>query len=115
MTGALVLLPMCAGAKPFNSCTKASHYGHGDIYNGRLTASGERFNTYDKKTAAHRWLPFGTKVLVQHRSTGKSVYVTINDRGPFVAGRGLDLSYKAFSQIAPPSNGVVPVCYTVIQ
>lgn len=95
-------------------CTKASHYGHRDGFHGRTTASGERFDTYNKATTAHKWLPFGTRVLVQHRHTGKAVYVKVNDRGPFIPGRGLDLSYKAFNQIGNPGSGIIPVCYTIV-
>ncbi len=68
---------------------KASWYGPG--FHGRLTANGERFNT-NAFTAAHKTLPFGTKVKVTNNRTGRSVVVRINDRGPFVHGRVIDLS-----------------------
>ena len=68
---------------------KASWYGPG--FQGRLTANGERFNT-NAYTAAHKTLPFGTKVKVTNKNTGRSVVVRINDRGPFVHGRVIDLS-----------------------
>jgi rare lipoprotein A len=68
---------------------KASWYGPG--FQGRLTANGERFNT-NAFTAAHKTLPFGTKVKVTNNKTGKSVVVRINDRGPYVHGRVIDLS-----------------------
>jgi rare lipoprotein A len=90
------------------SCSGASHYGMGDGYHGQRTASGERFNTY-AMTAAHRYLPFGTRLKVTHK--GKSVVVKINDRGPFVGGRDLDLSYAAFSALASPGRGHIDVCY----
>lgn len=93
------------------SCTQASHYGVGDGYHGRTTANGERYNAYGL-TAAHKSLPFGTRVRVTNQSNGKSVIVRINDDGPHVYGRSLDLSYGAFAQIAPPSRGVVSVCYS---
>ncbi|MGH1571312.1 septal ring lytic transglycosylase RlpA family protein [Methylobacterium sp. P31] len=67
----------------------ASWYGPG--FHGRMTANGERFNTH-ALTAAHRTLPFGTKVRVTNRSNGRSVVVRINDRGPYVGGRVIDLS-----------------------
>lgn len=95
------------------SCSSASYYGVGDGYHGRTTASGERFNTYDD-TTAHRNLPFGTLLKVTNPNNGKSVVVKVNDRGPFVGGRELDLSYSAFSKIASPSNGVVQICYSKI-
>lgn len=93
------------------SCTSASFYGKGDGYHGQRTASGERFNTYSN-TTAHRYLPFGTRLRVTNQNNGRSVIVRVNDRGPFVSGRGLDLSYAAFSKIASPSNGVANVCYS---
>ena len=68
---------------------KASWYGPG--FHGRKTASGEIFNA-NAMTAAHRTLPFGTHVKVTSRATGRSVIVRINDRGPFVRGRIIDLS-----------------------
>ena len=70
----------------------ASWYGPG--FHGRRTASGERFNT-GALTAAHRTLPFGTHVRVVNVETGRSIVVRINDRGPFVRGRVIDLSQAA--------------------
>ncbi len=70
----------------------ASWYGPG--FQGRRTASGERFNT-QAMTAAHKTLPFGTRVRVTSAATGKEVVVRINDRGPFIAGRIIDLSRAA--------------------
>lgn len=90
----------------------ASWYGPG--FHGRLTASGQRFNQ-NALTAAHRTLPFGTKVRVTNAKSGKSVVVTINDRGPFIRGRVLDLSKGAFSSIASTSSGVVNVKYEVLK
>ena len=75
----------------------ASYYH--DKFNGRKTASGERFNNNDY-TAAHKDLAFGTKVRVTNLENGKSVIVTINDRGPFSKGREIDLSKKAFMEIS---------------
>jgi rare lipoprotein A len=72
----------------------ASHYGHGDGYGGRRTASGERMNPL-AMTAAHRTRPFGTMLTVTSQTTGRSVVVRVNDRGPFVRGRCVDLSYGA--------------------
>ena len=98
-------------ASPASSCSLASNYGVGDGYNGQTTANGERFNAYGY-SVAHRWLPFGTKLKVTNQANGKSVVVRVNDRGPFVGGRDLDLSYGAFVAIAPPGQGVANVCYT---
>ena len=67
----------------------ASWYGPG--FHGRTTANGERFNTH-ALTAAHRTLPFGSRVRVTNKATGRSIVVRINDRGPYVGGRVIDLS-----------------------
>lgn len=79
------------GVAPAHSET-ASWYGPG--FHGRLTANGERFNQ-DGLTAAHKSLPFGTRVRVTNLANGRSVVVRINDRGPYVAGRSLDLARGA--------------------
>jgi rare lipoprotein A len=98
-------------AKAASGCSLASHYGVGDGYHGQITANGERYNAYGK-TTAHRYLPFGTKLRVTNQRNGKSVIVRVNDRGPFVGGRSLDLSYGAFSSISSPGQGVASVCYS---
>ena len=85
---------------------KASWYGLGDGYNGKRTASGEIFDTYSL-TAAHRTLEFGTIVRVTNLENGKSVIVRINDRGPFVKGRIIDLSYRAQKDIGLSGVGRV--------
>jgi rare lipoprotein A len=74
----------------------ASWYGPG--FHGRPTASGEPFST-NKLTAAHRTLPFGTRVRVVHRKSGRSVVVRINDRGPYAHGRVIDLSWASAQAI----------------
>ncbi len=71
---------------------------YGQPFNGRFSASGETYNMYDL-TAAHRTLPFGTHVRVHDLENGESVDVRINDRGPFVEGRIIDLSYAAAQSI----------------
>jgi rare lipoprotein A len=86
----------------------ASYYGN---ESGSRTASGQRFNQ-NALTAAHRTLPFGTKVRVTHR--GQSVVVTINDRGPFVRGRVLDLSTGAARAIGLTGAGVGRVTAEVV-
>jgi len=98
-------------AKAASGCTLASHYGVGDGYHGRTTANGETYNAYGR-SVAHRWLPFGTRLKVTNQSNGRSVIVRVNDRGPYVGGRDLDLSYGAFSAVASPSQGVANVCYS---
>lgn len=77
------------------------------------TASGERMNAA-RLTAAHRSLKFGTKVQVTNKRNGKSVIVRINDRGPFIRGRVIDLSKAAASQIGMVSSGHASICYRVV-
>ena len=85
--------------------------GIASVYSGGKTANGEVARAHSL-TAAHRTLPFGTMVRVTHRSTGKSVVVRINDRGPFVRGRVIDLTPAGahalgFSGLAPVTLSVV--------
>jgi len=85
---------------------KASWYGPG--FQGRRTANGERFNTWEY-TAAHRSLPFGTKVRVTNLRNGQAVIVRINDRGPYIGGRVIDLSKAAAQAIDMIRSGTAPV------
>lgn len=78
-------------------CT-ASFYGVGDGFNGKKTASGKIFNT-NSMMVAHRTLKFGTKLKVTNLKNKKSVFVTVQDRGPFVKGRCIDLSNAAKTAI----------------
>lgn len=89
----------------------ASFYA--DKFHGRTTASGERYDKA-KFTAAHKTLPFGTKLKVTNTLNNKSVVVTVNDRGPFSAGRVVDLSYVAAQQIDMIEAGVVQVTVEVL-
>ncbi|ASW53007.1 septal ring lytic transglycosylase RlpA family protein [Plantactinospora sp. KBS50] len=81
---------------------------------GQMTANGETFDP-DALTAAHKTLPFDTRVRVTNPATGKSVTVRINDRGPYIDGRCLDLSRAAFADIASLSQGEVTVKYEVLK
>ena len=92
---------------------QASFYGGGANEGGPMTASGERYNP-GGLTAAHRTLPFGTRVRVTSQNTGKSVVVRINDRGPFVGGRAIDLSISAARAIGLTSSGVGTVQMEVL-
>ncbi len=92
-----------------NQCGSASWYGPG--FNGKKAASGEKFNQ-NAMTAAHKTLPFGTVVRVVYQRTGKSVNVRINDRGPYVGGRIIDLSKAAASQLGIIGPGTGKVCLT---
>ena len=98
-----------AAVEAASSCGIASYYGPG--FHGRTTANGERFNAYGL-SAAHRSLPFGTMVKVTNQSNGKSITIRINDDGPHVPGRIIDLSEGAFARIASRGQGLAKVCFS---
>ena len=110
----LALFWGCSGKTPEQAAPQTAQQESGqasfyaDKYDGRRTASGERFDQ-QALTAAHRTLPFGTKVKVTNVRNGRSVTVRINDRGPFVRGRIIDLSRTAFGRIGNPVFGVIDV------
>ncbi|MFO1110617.1 MAG: septal ring lytic transglycosylase RlpA family protein [Bradyrhizobium sp.] len=81
---------------------------------GGKTASGEKFDP-NELTAAHPTLPFGTRLRVTNTHTGRSVTVRVNDRGPYVPGRVVDLSYSAAQEIGMVGRGVAPVKLDVVQ
>ncbi|MBD3413868.1 MAG: septal ring lytic transglycosylase RlpA family protein [Candidatus Aminicenantes bacterium] len=81
---------------------------YGPQFHGRTTSSQEIFDMYDM-TAAHKRLPFGTQVMVTNLNNGRSVKVRINDRGPFIRGRDIDLSYAAAKALGMVRPGIVPV------
>jgi len=91
----------------------ASYYA--EPYHGRKTASGEIFDSYGELTAAHRTLPFNTMVRVTNKLNGREVDVRINDRGPFVDGRVIDLSLRAAREIDIVVAGVAPVKIKVLK
>ncbi len=91
---------------------QASYYA--DKFNGKTTASGEKFSN-KKLTAAHKTLPFGTMVRVTNLANGKSVDVRINDRGPFVKGRIIDLSKAAAQKIDMLQTGIAEVTIEVLK
>lgn len=115
----ILLLEGCAGirpadiekdGRPVKGCHvekgAASYYA--DKFNGRRTASGERFSNSDM-TAAHRTLPFGTQLTVHNPANGKKVIVRVNDRGPFIRGRVIDVSKAAARELGLIGPGVAPV------
>ena len=86
---------------------------YGPDFHGKLTSNKEIYNMHDL-TAAHKTLPFGTHVMVTNLNNGKSITVRINDRGPFVKGRIIDLSYAAAKALDMVGPGVIPVRIEVI-
>jgi rare lipoprotein A len=104
--------PERALAKPIYGGGSGSEQGVASYYwQPQPLASGGRFDP-NAMTAAHKTLPFGTKVRVTDKSTGKSVVVTINDRGPYIAGRIIDLSKAAAGSLGIQGRGVAPVSVT---
>jgi rare lipoprotein A len=103
-----------ASRKDAGDAKTASH-GMASFYTeGTKTASGERFNTMEM-TAAHPTLPFGTKLRVTDVASGKSVTVRVNDRGPYVQGRVVDVSYSAANALGMVGKGVANVKLDVVQ
>lgn len=107
IVAALLAGTVAASAEPV-SRGKASFYWHGS-----KTANGERFNP-GGMTAAHRTLPFGTKVRVTNTRTKRSVVVRINDRGPFIKGRIIDVSRGAAQQLGMIGQGVASIEMAVL-
>ncbi|WP_346317073.1 septal ring lytic transglycosylase RlpA family protein [Chitinophaga sp. YIM B06452] len=103
---AIVLLSTASCSRKVTQAGKASYYA--DKFQGRKTANGETFRQ-NRMTAAHQTLPFGTKVKVTNLANGKTVKVRVNDRGPFVAGRIIDLSKKAARKLGMTQAGVANV------
>jgi len=87
---------------------------YGDIFHGKPTSSGEAYNMYDM-TAAHKTLPLGTHVKVTNKNNGALVILRINDRGPFVSGRIIDLSYTAAQKLGMLQPGTIPVRVEAVQ
>jgi rare lipoprotein A len=118
----IVLIALLAGVLVLAGCASTPHGSgsetgiasfYGPEFQSRKTANGERYDAA-LATAAHRTLPFGTKVRVTNTQNGKAVVVRINDRGPFAKGRIIDLSRSAFQTIAHVNDGVVPVRVQVL-
>jgi rare lipoprotein A len=116
----LVLVTACASSKPgpivppTGKTERGIASWYGEPFHGRRTASGEVYDMYDL-TAAHRTLPFATVVRVTRRDNGASVTVRINDRGPFIRGRIIDLSYTAARELGLDVDGVAEVDVEVVR
>jgi len=114
--GSIIFLTSCAGMEYFRSGSvqKGLASWYGADFHGKRTSNKEIYNMY-AMTAAHKTLPFGTYVKVKNLDNGRSVVVRINDRGPFVKGRIIDLSYAAAKKLGMSSEGVVPVKVKVLK
>jgi rare lipoprotein A len=99
--------------KPFKKAAIASYYA--DKFNGRRTTSGKKFSN-NGYTAAHKKLPFGTKVKVTNEANGNSVIVEITDRGPFVRSKEIDLTKRAFMELAQNKrSGMMKVTLEIVE
>jgi rare lipoprotein A len=105
-----------APSSPRNAAsTETASHGLASFYStGRQTASGEAFDRY-ALTAAHRTLPFGTRLRVTNVATGQSVTVRVNDRGPFIPGRVVDVSHSAAEALGMVGDGVAKVKVDVVR
>lgn len=108
------ILAATAAFVVFAASANAANIGLASYYkSGKFTANGERYNPHGL-TAAHRKLKFGTKVRVTNLRNGKSVTVRVNDRGPFIGGRIIDLSLGAAKMIGLTKTGVGKVSFIVL-
>lgn len=116
---ATILTISISCAIPFTSANASSDTGwhhaswYGPGFHGKRAANGSVFNM-NHMTAAHKTLPFGTKLKVTCQTSGKSVVVTVTDRGPYIKGRSLDLSYGAAKVLGILDRGVGKVKYQVL-
>ena len=121
--GVAIIVPVLAGChaapiprgeveRPAVETGYASYYGA--EFEGRRTASGERYEG-DELTAAHRTLPFGTKIRITHVASGRSVTCRVNDRGPHRKGRIVDLSHRAAEELGMIREGVCKVTLEVLE
>ncbi len=90
---------------------KASYYAH--YFHGRTTANGEKFDMY-AMTCAHKKLPFNTILKVRNLKNDRVIYVRVNDRGPYIKGRSIDLSYQAAKELDMVKYGVITVEYEIV-
>lgn len=102
----------CTPAHPYRRSGLASWYGR--PYHGRRTASGQVYDMY-RMTAAHRSLPFGSRIRVTNMRNGRSVVLTVNDRGPFVRRRIVDVSYRAARELGFARRGLARVRVEQVQ
>ena len=114
--GSIILLTSCAGMKyfPSGNIQKGLASWYGSDFHGKPTSNREIYNMH-AMTAAHKTLPFGTYVKVKNLNNGRSIVVRINDRGPFIKGRIIDLSYAAAKKLGMSDSGIAPVKIQVLK
>lgn len=117
---AAMLISACSNMQPTSSFGSIGYTETGQAsfyankHQSKKTASGEPYS-HNLKTAAHRKLPFGTRIKVTNIKNSKSVVVRVNDRGPYIKGRIVDLSKSAFSSIASTASGIISVELEVVK
>jgi rare lipoprotein A len=109
----LLLIGLLSCAKESTHTLRGLASWYGERHHGGLTASGERFDMY-ALTAAHRTLPMGTRLRVTNLTNGRSVVVIVNDRGPWIRARIIDLSYAAAHRIGLINAGTAPIQLEVL-
>jgi rare lipoprotein A len=109
---AAIAITSCSGSRKFTEVGQASYYSN--KFQGKKMANGDRYRK-GKLTAAHKTLPFGTKVKVTNQQNGKTVKVKITDRGPHARGRIVDLSLAAANRLNMVDAGTAPVKLKVIR
>ena len=116
LLASFLVFASCAGMKyfPTGNIQKGMASWYGEDFHGKPTSNKETYDMYSM-TAAHKTLPFGTFVKVTNLTSGKSVVVRINDRGPFVKGRIIDLSFAAAQKLGMSETGIAPVVIKVLK
>ena len=104
LAGATFFLVEVSDTYAGSRAMRASWYGK--QFHGRLMANGKRFDMFDPKTVAHKSLPFGTKLKLTNPKNGRVIWVVVRDRGPYVKGRHIDLSYAAAKALGILQSGV---------
>ncbi len=116
LVASFLLFASCSGMKyfPTGNTQRGMASWYGEDFHGKQTSNKEIYDMY-AMTAAHKTLPFGTHVKVTNLTNGKSVVVRINDRGPFIKGRIIDLSYAAAQKLGMSETGIAPVVIKVLK
>lgn len=112
---AALFLSGCVTTEAADKIVKKSYHGHASWYkSGKKTASGEKFNPH-AVSVAHRYLPFGTVLRITHVGNGNTIEAVVNDRGPFIKGREIDVSLGAAQKLGFVHSGTAKVLIEVLE
>lgn len=112
---AALFLSGCVTTEAADKIVKKSYHGHASWYkSGKKTANGERFNPHGV-SVAHRYLPFGTVLRITHVGNGNTIEAVVNDRGPFIKGREIDVSLGAAQKLGFVHSGTAKVLIEVLE